>query len=66
MKLRTGDSARRIPPRPVNFCAQCGEPIYIAGWSEYVDDRRVRHLWNCEDCGYTFETTVCYPVLPKA
>ena len=70
MKSRTGDSAlrtalRTTPPRPVNFCAQCGEPIYIASWSEHVDDHRVRHLWKCEDCGYAFETTVCYPVLPK-
>jgi hypothetical protein len=28
-------------------CAQCGEPIYVAAWSEHVDDRRVRHLWEC-------------------
>jgi ribosomal protein L37AE/L43A len=27
-------------------------------WSELVDERRVRHLWQCEACGYAFETTV--------
>ena len=66
MKLRTGDSARQYLPHPVNFCAQCGEPIYIVAWSEHIDDHRIRHLWNCEDCGYAFETTVIYPPTPKA
>jgi len=41
--------------------AQCGEPIYAAAWSEHVDDRRVRHLWECEACGYAFETMACFP-----
>ena len=27
-------------------------------WSEYVDEHRVRHLWECAACGYAFETTV--------
>ena len=42
-------------------CAQCGEPIYVAAWSEHVDDRRVRHVWECEACGYAFETLACFP-----
>lgn len=65
MKLRAGDSVRSFPPVPVNFCAQCGEPLYSASWSEYLDEHRIRHLWNCEDCGYVFETTVSYPLTPK-
>ena len=48
-------------PRPVTECAQCGEQLFAPEWSEYVDDeRRVRHLWECEACGYAFETTVSY------
>jgi hypothetical protein len=39
-------------------CAQCGERIYIPEWSECVDGNRVRHLWQCEACGTSFETTV--------
>jgi hypothetical protein len=42
-------------------CAQCGEPIYIAAWSEHVDDRRVRDVWECQACGYAFETLACFP-----
>ncbi len=42
-------------------CAQCGAPIYLAAWSEHVDDRRVRHLWECDACGYAFETLACFP-----
>ena len=47
-----------LPPRPMIECAQCGEQIFVPEWSEHVDDRRVRHLWQCEDCGYAFETTI--------
>jgi ribosomal protein S27AE len=39
-------------------CAQCGEPLFMPEWSELVDERRVRHLWECGACGYAFETSV--------
>ncbi|MGB6417991.1 MAG: hypothetical protein WBF50_15535 [Pseudolabrys sp.] len=48
------------PPRPVTECAQCGEQLFVPEWSEHVDDRRVRHLWECEDCGHAFETTISF------
>ena len=44
--------------RPVIQCAQCGEQLFVPEWSEFVDERRVRHLWACDACGYSFETTV--------
>jgi hypothetical protein len=44
--------------RPALECAQCGDRIYIPEWSEWLDACRVRHLWQCEACGYAFETTV--------
>jgi len=31
-------------------------------WSEYLQDHRVRYLWECDACGYRFETLVCFPV----
>ena len=65
MKVRTGNSAREYPPRPINFCAQCGEPIHMASWSEYVDDHRIRHVWDCDECGYAFETLVSYPPMQR-
>jgi hypothetical protein len=43
-------------------CAQCGEHLYIAEWSEYMDRDRVRHLWACDSCGYAFETIVRFSV----
>jgi len=45
---------------PVTFCAQCGDTIYLAAWSEHIDDRRVKYLWECDSCGYAFETVVCF------
>jgi hypothetical protein len=53
--------ARAVNARPVNECAQCREPMFLPEWSEYLDARRVRHLWECEACGYKFETLVCFP-----
>jgi len=51
---------------PVVECDQCGEALFAPQWSEHVDDRRVRHAWNCEACGYSFETTVCFAALESA
>ena len=45
----------------LNLCAQCGETIFMPEWSEYLDRHRVRHLWECEECGYKFETLVSFP-----
>ncbi len=52
--------------RPILPCAQCGDTIFAPEWSEYVDDRRVRHLFACESCGYRFETLVCFPGQPRS
>ena len=41
--------------RPITECAQCGERLLMPGWSENVDVRRVRHLWECKACDYAFE-----------
>jgi len=38
-----------------------GETIFLPEWSEYLDRHRVRHLWECEACGYKFETLVTFP-----
>jgi len=47
--------------KPLISCAQCGEMIYAAEWSEDMDQHRVRHLWECSACGYTFETLARFP-----
>ena len=49
--------------RPMEECAQCGQPLFVPEWSEHLDARRVRHLWECEACNYAFETTVSYEVV---
>jgi ribosomal protein S27AE len=63
MELRTASPRRDIHGiyRLQNYCAQCGELIFLPEWSEYVDRQRVRHLWECEACGYKFETMVSFP-----
>lgn len=53
-------SMKTIRPhrRPLVECRQCGYCIDMPEWSENLDGDRVRHLWSCEACGYSFETTV--------
>ncbi len=52
------DTAKFLRARPIIECGQCGEHLFMPEWSELVDDRRVRHLWECSACGYAFETTI--------
>jgi hypothetical protein len=54
--LREKDKLVRTRPRTA--CAQCGERLYMPEWSEFIADGRVRHLWRCDVCDYTFETTI--------
>lgn len=60
MELRT-NPRKDIYPRLANNCAQCGEFIFMPEWSEYLSEHRARHLWQCDACGYTFETLVSFP-----
>jgi ribosomal protein S27AE len=57
MHLRTRDP-NYTSARLTTECAQCGEPLFLPEWSEYLDERHLRHLWACATCGYQFETTV--------
>lgn len=61
MELRTSSPRKYTPSRLKNSCAQCGEPIFMPEWSEYLSPQCVRHLWECDACGYKFETIVAYP-----
>jgi ribosomal protein S14 len=61
MELRTESPRKYVQTRLLNHCAQCGETIFLPEWSEYLDRHRVRHLWECEACGYKFETLVTFP-----
>ena len=51
-------TSRRLQTRPANECAQCGEAIFMPEWSEWLNPGCARHLWQCDACGYSFETTV--------
>jgi transcription elongation factor Elf1 len=60
MELRTNRQAKQAYPRFTNNCPQCGDTLFMPEWSEYLDQRRARHLWECEACGYRFETYVSF------
>lgn len=61
MELRSRNAPIFHRARPAVPCAQCGDTLFAPEWSEYLDERHVRHLWSCDGCGYEFETEVCYP-----
>ena len=53
-------SAMRLSTFGALPCAQCGTQLSAPAWSEPASERQVRHLWNCRDCGYVFETLVVF------
>jgi hypothetical protein len=61
MELRSlnARALQQIPPAVP--CAQCGVTLFAPEWTEYPDQRHVRHLWSCTACGYCFECLVRYP-----
>src|SRR5262245_6390985 len=61
MELRAESPRKFAPSRLLNRCAQCGQALYMPEWSEYLYQLHVRHLWECETCGYKFETLVSFP-----
>ncbi len=49
-----------------NHCPQCASWLLAPDWSEYLNERCVRHTWSCDGCGYQFETAVMFPVAAAA
>ena len=60
MSIRASNAKEVTRARPMIECAQCGEQLFVPEWSEHVDERRVRHLWECGECDYAFETTASW------
>ena len=58
--LTTTMSTMRLSTFGALPCAQCGAQLRAPSWSEPVSDRQVRHLWDCSECGYAFETLVVF------
>ena len=67
MTLHTETAARaRLVTYNKNTCPQCSEWLLAPDWSEYLNDRCVRHTWSCETCSYQFETVVVFPMAEAA
>jgi hypothetical protein len=49
-----------------NECAQCRNLLIAPTWLEHLSENRVRHLWKCDACGYSYETTVYLAVRARA
>jgi hypothetical protein len=67
MALHTGTATRtRLNTYSKNNCPRCCGWLLAPDWSEYLNDRCVRHTWSCEACGYSFETAVYFPAMEQA
>jgi len=61
MALHAESAVRtRLASYTKNNCPQCGEWMLAPDWSEYRNERCVRHMWSCDICSYQFETTVFF------
>jgi len=62
MTLQSETTVRtRVTAYKKNICPQCSEWLLAPTWSEYLNERCVRHTWSCDACSYQFETTVYFP-----
>jgi hypothetical protein len=60
LQTDTAVEARRVT-HGRNHCPQCRAWLLAPDWSEYLNDRCVRHTWSCDACSHRFETTVYFP-----
>jgi rubredoxin len=60
LHAETATRARLGTPDKNNNCPQCSAALLAPDWSEYLNERCVRHTWSCEACGYQFETAVYF------
>jgi hypothetical protein len=49
-----------------NNCPQCQAWLLAPTWSEYFNERCVRHIWTCDACSYEFETAVLFAPVAAA
>lgn len=54
MPITSGDNHYFQTP----VCPVCGDILLAPNMSLHVNERRVRHVWSCEECGYVFDTAV--------
>jgi len=47
-------------------CVQCSNELIAPEWSEYRNERQVRHLWHCWECDFRFASLVSFPVATKS
>ena len=46
-------------------CVQCSNELIAPEWSEYRNERQVRHSWHCWECDFRFESLVSFPAVRK-
>jgi hypothetical protein len=46
-------------------CVQCSNELIAPEWSEYRNERQVRHLWHCWECDFRFESLVSFPAVTR-
>jgi transcription elongation factor Elf1 len=39
-------------------CPHCGDSMVAPVVSEFVDDREIRHHWECDNCGESSTTAI--------
>jgi len=47
-------------------CAQCSNELIAPEWSEYRNERQVRHFWHCWECDFCFKSVVSFPAVTKS
>jgi hypothetical protein len=63
LAVREGKSSEVAVPIAFNrrssfgmMCVRCSNELIAPEWSEYWNERRIRHHWRCSKCDCRFET----------
>ena len=57
-RIHLPDASNRTRTFEMPLCPQCGDTLVAPEHSVHVSERRVRHVWMCEECGHAFQTSV--------
>ena len=47
-------------------CVQCDNELIAPEWSQYQNERQIRHLWHCSVCDLCFESVVSFSCRQQA
>lgn len=46
-------------------CVHCDNELIAPKWSQYQNERQIRHIWHCSECDLCFASVISIPAVDK-